>query len=65
MSSVTWLVLSDFNVTLSMSELSDYFLGMQISSQVTEFQDCIGNVGLTDIHGTGFHLTWNNKRIRG
>lgn len=62
-SSVSWLVLGDFNVTLNMQEHSDYFLGMPVSHKVVEFQDYISTFGLTDLHGSGPFYTWSNKRV--
>lgn len=48
-----------------MPDCSDYYSRMAVPSKVQEFQCCIGDIGLVDIHGFGPTFTWSNKRVDG
>ncbi|GJY05634.1 RNA-directed DNA polymerase, eukaryota, reverse transcriptase zinc-binding domain protein, partial [Tanacetum coccineum] len=56
---VPWVILGDFNVTLKVSEHSNG--STNLSSEMSEFQDCINNIEVDDLHSEGFHFTWTKS----
>lgn len=60
-----WLALGDFNVVLHMTDCSNYYAGMAVSSKVQDFQSCVGDTGLVDIPWSGPPFTWSNRRVEG
>lgn len=44
---------------------SDFYEGMHITRWVHEFQDCLLEVGLTDMMSHGALYAWTNKRVDG
>ncbi|GJU46796.1 RNA-directed DNA polymerase, eukaryota, reverse transcriptase zinc-binding domain protein [Tanacetum coccineum] len=56
---VPWVILGDFNVTLKVLEHSNG--GAYPASEMIEFQDCINNIELVDLHSEGFHFTWTKS----
>lgn len=64
-SSVPQLVVEDFNVTLHIRDMSDYFLAMPLFRKELDFMDCNELTGLTDIQSSGAYYTWSNKRVVG
>ncbi|KAL3813976.1 hypothetical protein ACJIZ3_015244 [Penstemon smallii] len=59
LSTKPWLCAGDFNAMLSVSEKS----GGQLASfsGITEFSDCLRDVGLCDLGFTGYPFTWSNN----
>ncbi|GJR51139.1 RNA-directed DNA polymerase, eukaryota, reverse transcriptase zinc-binding domain protein [Tanacetum coccineum] len=56
---IPWVILGDYNVTLKVSEHSN---GSVIpSSEMSEFQDCVNNIEVGDLHSEGFHYTWTKS----
>nr|GEX12402.1 RNA-directed DNA polymerase, eukaryota, reverse transcriptase zinc-binding domain protein [Tanacetum cinerariifolium] len=56
---IPWIILGDFNVTMKVSKHSNG--GAYPTSEMTEFQDCINNIELDDLHSEGFRFTWTKS----
>lgn len=56
-----WIVLGDFNVTLSSGEHSRGGLRLSYVG-MRQFQDAMGDCGLTDLTYNGALFTWWNKQ---
>ncbi|GJT01793.1 RNA-directed DNA polymerase, eukaryota, reverse transcriptase zinc-binding domain protein [Tanacetum coccineum] len=56
---VPWVIMGDFNVTLKVSEHSNG--GAFPTNEMTEFQECIDNIEVLDLHSEGFHFTWTKS----
>jgi hypothetical protein len=56
-----WLVLGDFNSTLSQD---DKYNGEPVSSyEVSDFRACCSELELSDLNYTGCHYTWSNGTV--
>ncbi|GJU97185.1 RNA-directed DNA polymerase, eukaryota, reverse transcriptase zinc-binding domain protein [Tanacetum coccineum] len=51
--------MGDFNVTLEVFEHSNG--SAYPTSKMYEFQDCINNIEVNDLHSEGFHYTWTKS----
>ncbi|KAE8724823.1 hypothetical protein F3Y22_tig00009840pilonHSYRG00015 [Hibiscus syriacus] len=61
-----WVVGGDFNVVLSVDESSDFeSLGVHNSSDMEDFQDCLGDLDLLDHPFLGPTFTWSNRQDEG
>ncbi|GJR96166.1 RNA-directed DNA polymerase, eukaryota, reverse transcriptase zinc-binding domain protein [Tanacetum coccineum] len=56
---IPWVILGDFNVTLKVSEHSNG--SANPSSEMSEFQECVNNIKVDDLHSEGFHYTWTKS----
>ncbi|GJZ35731.1 RNA-directed DNA polymerase, eukaryota, reverse transcriptase zinc-binding domain protein [Tanacetum coccineum] len=56
---IPWVILGDYNVTLKVSEHSNR--SAIPSSKMSEFQDCVNNIEVGDLHSEGFHYTWTKS----
>ncbi|GKA54553.1 RNA-directed DNA polymerase, eukaryota, reverse transcriptase zinc-binding domain protein [Tanacetum coccineum] len=56
---VSWVIMEDFNVTLSVNEHSN---GSACSSnEMVEFRDCILEIEMEHMHSSGFYFTWTKS----
>lgn len=62
---VPWLAVGDFNVIKSMEERSDFYQGMPSYISSLEFQNCLFDTELLDMHHDGPIYTWTKKRTVG
>nr|GEU34116.1 RNA-directed DNA polymerase, eukaryota, reverse transcriptase zinc-binding domain protein [Tanacetum cinerariifolium] len=53
---IPWVNLGDYNVTLNVSEHSNG--SVNPFSEMAEFQDCVNEIEVKDLHSEGFHYTW-------
>ncbi|GKB61171.1 RNA-directed DNA polymerase, eukaryota, reverse transcriptase zinc-binding domain protein [Tanacetum coccineum] len=56
---IPWIIMGDFNVTLEVFEHSNG--SAYPTSKMSEFQDCINNIEVDDLHSEGFHYTWTKS----
>nr|GEU99130.1 hypothetical protein [Tanacetum cinerariifolium] len=54
-----WVILGDFNVTLKVSEYSNG--SAYPSREMIDFQECVNNIKVDDLHSEGFHYTWTKS----
>nr|GEX84912.1 hypothetical protein [Tanacetum cinerariifolium] len=54
-----WVILSDFNVTLKVSEYSNR--SAYPSREMIDFQECVNNIKVDDLHSEGFHYRWTKS----
>ncbi|CAL9239425.1 unnamed protein product, partial [Arabidopsis halleri] len=57
-----WIVVGDFNVTLSSTEHSRYLDYRQEQSAMRDFQNMVQNCGLEDLSYVGPVFTWSNSQ---
>nr|GEW22281.1 hypothetical protein [Tanacetum cinerariifolium] len=58
-SGIPWVILGDFNVTLKVSEHSNG--SANPSSEMIDFQECVDNIAMVDLHSEGFFYTWTKS----
>nr|GEY03914.1 RNA-directed DNA polymerase, eukaryota, reverse transcriptase zinc-binding domain protein [Tanacetum cinerariifolium] len=56
---IPWVILAGFNVTLKVFEHSNG--SANPFSELSEFQDCVNNIEVEDLHSEGFHYTWTKS----
>ncbi|GKD94283.1 RNA-directed DNA polymerase, eukaryota, reverse transcriptase zinc-binding domain protein [Tanacetum coccineum] len=54
-----WVILDDFNVTLKVSEHSNG--SAYPSREMIDFQECVNNIEVDDLHSEDFHYTWTKS----
>lgn len=54
-----WVVLGDFNATLSLSDSTHSTYGQ--STSIAEFRDCVESLCLEDLNRYGLNFTWTEK----
>lgn len=57
-----WIVLGDFNVTLSLTEHSRPVVYASDRSSIRDFQEIVGRCGLSDLTSVGPLFTWSNNQ---
>ncbi|GJW02174.1 RNA-directed DNA polymerase, eukaryota, reverse transcriptase zinc-binding domain protein [Tanacetum coccineum] len=54
-----WVILGDFNVTLQTGEHSSG--SSTLTGDMIDFQECVNNIELDDLHCEGFYYTWTKS----
>ena len=56
-----WLIIGDFNATLSPQDRLD---GVPVTlNEIKDFEDCVKDMGITELHWKGNYYTWTNKQV--
>ncbi|GKF93460.1 RNA-directed DNA polymerase, eukaryota, reverse transcriptase zinc-binding domain protein, partial [Tanacetum coccineum] len=51
--------MGDFNSALFIEDT--YYGSSKMNISMRDFNECVGNVEITDVNSTGLHYTWNQK----
>lgn len=54
-----WAVLGNFNAILNVEDTSSGSSSYSLSMR--EFRECVEDIGVVDVQGTGLHFTWNQR----